>query len=228
MFETILESLLAAHSERKAACFLSALTQSVASTDIQRMGVLIQECYCPYCWADPSDESLRLYKLQTLLREICDTAMNEAVQLRHAMFAWFTNVFVRSKRPAVKEAALSFARGHYLVRRYGAQIVTSEQRLMYVIKAAIDIFDFSIPCTDIGTVVEKPSLEVLQFNKCTPVKIASHAYYKADFGQLPILADALEEGGYKDNRLLDHLRSDQEHWRGCWALDKVLDASVVK
>jgi hypothetical protein len=42
-----------------------------------------------------------------------------------------------------------------------------------------------------------------------------------DAARLGILADALEEAGCADERLLQHLRSAGPHVRGCWALDLV-------
>jgi hypothetical protein len=42
------------------------------------------------------------------------------------------------------------------------------------------------------------------------------------FGDLPVLADALEEAGCTDVNLLTHLRGGGPHVRGCWALDTVL------
>jgi hypothetical protein len=41
--------------------------------------------------------------------------------------------------------------------------------------------------------------------------------------RLAILSDAMEEMGCDDRGLLDHLRSPLPHYRGCWALDVVLD-----
>jgi len=45
------------------------------------------------------------------------------------------------------------------------------------------------------------------------------------FDRLPILADALEDDGCEDRVLLQHLRSDGPHVRGCWAHDLVLGQS---
>lgn len=42
------------------------------------------------------------------------------------------------------------------------------------------------------------------------------------FDRLPILADALEEGGVTDAELLAHCRRPGGHTRGCWAVDVVL------
>jgi hypothetical protein len=39
------------------------------------------------------------------------------------------------------------------------------------------------------------------------------------FGEMPFLADALEDAGCDEDRLLRHLREPGGHLRGCWALD---------
>jgi hypothetical protein len=41
------------------------------------------------------------------------------------------------------------------------------------------------------------------------------------FDRMPVLADALEEGGCTDASALGHLRADGPHVRGCWVLDAV-------
>ncbi len=45
------------------------------------------------------------------------------------------------------------------------------------------------------------------------------------FERLPILADALEEGGVTDAELLAHCRDGTNHLPGCWAVDVVLGRS---
>lgn len=52
--------------------------------------------------------------------------------------------------------------------------------------------------------------------------LARGAYDAKDYTTLPVLADALEELGCNQPRLLAHLRSEATHVRGCWALDLVL------
>lgn len=42
------------------------------------------------------------------------------------------------------------------------------------------------------------------------------------FGNLPVLADALEEGGCGDPVVLGHLRSPGKHRGGCWFVDEIL------
>jgi hypothetical protein len=59
----------------------------------------------------------------------------------------------------------------------------------------------------------------LAWNDGAVPKLARAIYDGSRFGDLPILADALEEAGCANADLLGHCRSDGEHVRGCWALD---------
>jgi hypothetical protein len=54
------------------------------------------------------------------------------------------------------------------------------------------------------------------------VAMAQRIYDTRDFGELPILGDALEDAGCSDQALLDHLRGPGPHARGCWGLDLLL------
>ena len=54
-------------------------------------------------------------------------------------------------------------------------------------------------------------------------QIARGIYEDRAFDRMPILGDALEESGCDQQTILDHCRSGDEHRRGCWALDLVLD-----
>lgn len=53
-------------------------------------------------------------------------------------------------------------------------------------------------------------------------KLARAIYTEGAFHHLPILADALEEAGCNDARILDHLRGPSPHSRGCHVLDAIL------
>jgi hypothetical protein len=44
-----------------------------------------------------------------------------------------------------------------------------------------------------------------------------------DSGQLAVLADALEEAGCGNETILSHCRSPNDHVRGCWLIDSILD-----
>jgi hypothetical protein len=52
--------------------------------------------------------------------------------------------------------------------------------------------------------------------------LAQGIYDARDFDRLPILADALEEGGCTDTVLLNHCRGPGPHALGCWAVDLLL------
>ncbi|MGF1581071.1 MAG: hypothetical protein ACFCD0_17030 [Gemmataceae bacterium] len=56
--------------------------------------------------------------------------------------------------------------------------------------------------------------------------LLAHAIYQRKrFGDLPILADALEEAGCTHEGLLAHCRENQTHVRGCWVIDLLLGNS---
>lgn len=54
------------------------------------------------------------------------------------------------------------------------------------------------------------------------VRLAKTIYDERRYGDLPILADALEEAGCRDGRMLAHCRQLARHVRGCWVLDALL------
>src|SRR5262249_31632937 len=59
-------------------------------------------------------------------------------------------------------------------------------------------------------------------NQGPVVNLAQVIYEEDRFGDLPILADALEEAGCNARDILDHCRGRQAHYRGCWVVDLVL------
>jgi hypothetical protein len=55
------------------------------------------------------------------------------------------------------------------------------------------------------------------------VSLARAMYDSRDFGNMPILADALEDAGCDSDDVLNHCRDPQQvHVRGCWVVDLVL------
>lgn len=60
------------------------------------------------------------------------------------------------------------------------------------------------------------------WNDRTVFRVAQTIYETNQIATLPILADALEDAGYQEAEVLNHLRSPGPHYRGCWALDLVL------
>jgi hypothetical protein len=53
-------------------------------------------------------------------------------------------------------------------------------------------------------------------------KLAASILAERRFGDLPVLADALEEAGCADEAILRHCRDGGEHALGCWVLDRLL------
>jgi hypothetical protein len=60
------------------------------------------------------------------------------------------------------------------------------------------------------------------WNGGTLVRMARAIYDERRFGDLPVLADALEEAGCADDAILAHCRGGVEHARGCWVVDQLL------
>jgi hypothetical protein len=56
----------------------------------------------------------------------------------------------------------------------------------------------------------------------TIVQIAEDIYTERAFERMPVLADALEEGGVTNTEVLAHLRGPGPHARGCHVLDLIL------
>jgi hypothetical protein len=55
--------------------------------------------------------------------------------------------------------------------------------------------------------------------------LARSIYAEKAFGEIPVLADALEDAGCADPAVLAHLRGGDSHARGCWVLDLLLGRS---
>jgi hypothetical protein len=64
--------------------------------------------------------------------------------------------------------------------------------------------------------------EWLRWNDGCVVKMARSIYAEGRFSDLPILADALEDAGCDDPRVLEHCRRPRLHTRGCWLLDGLM------
>jgi hypothetical protein len=54
------------------------------------------------------------------------------------------------------------------------------------------------------------------------MQLAASIYHEHAFDRMPILADALEESGCTDARILKHCRGPGPHVRGCWVVDLLL------
>jgi|GEM_PF-544986 len=57
----------------------------------------------------------------------------------------------------------------------------------------------------------------------TVVTLARGIYEEQAFDRMPILADAIQDAGCENARVLDHCRQVQKHVRGCWVVDMILN-----
>jgi ATP-dependent Clp protease ATP-binding subunit ClpA len=62
----------------------------------------------------------------------------------------------------------------------------------------------------------------LSWNNGAVAKLARVIHDDRRWEDLPVLADALEEAGCTDQKILDHCRRPGKHVGGCWVLDLVL------
>jgi hypothetical protein len=66
---------------------------------------------------------------------------------------------------------------------------------------------------------------LLIWNQGLLSQIAQEIYETRRFGEIPILADALEDAGCRSEAILEHCRSNKPHARGCWVVDLLLGKS---
>lgn len=59
-------------------------------------------------------------------------------------------------------------------------------------------------------------------NDAAAHRIARSIHDERRYGELPILADALEDGGCDSQAILNHCRALGLHARGCWVVDRIL------
>lgn len=63
---------------------------------------------------------------------------------------------------------------------------------------------------------------ILTWNDGTILRLARSISEGGTYQDLPILADALEDGGCSSAAVLAHCRSPDQHFRGCWVIDSLL------
>lgn len=62
----------------------------------------------------------------------------------------------------------------------------------------------------------------MTWNNGAVVSLAHCIYEARAFSRTPILADALEDAGCTDVAILEHLRCEEPHVRGCHVVDAIL------
>jgi hypothetical protein len=86
----------------------------------------------------------------------------------------------------------------------------------------------SVACELLREVIGNPfdqatiNPEWLAWNGGQIVTLAQTIYDEERWQDMPVLADAVEEAGCTDERILAHCRQSDEHVRGCWLVDLLL------
>jgi hypothetical protein len=83
---------------------------------------------------------------------------------------------------------------------------------------------YGLPLADVERVLAELQAEPawLQRRDGASMRIAQQIREDAAFDQLPILADALEDGGCDNAAILRHCRSSGPHQRTCWVIELLL------
>jgi hypothetical protein len=139
---------------------------------------------------------------------------------------------------AVRETEWNARRPHYTAYRENASYWVAQ----YVVEANVRAGDVArlsrelasreemafIQCATIRDIFGNPFRPVtldpiwLAWHDGTIPKLAAMIYNERRFGDLPVLADALEEAGCTNEAILRHCRTPGEHVRGCWVVDLLL------
>jgi hypothetical protein len=83
---------------------------------------------------------------------------------------------------------------------------------------------YGLPDDDVEKVLAKCQIDPtwLTQNDAVVQNMAEHIREKNLYGNLPILADALEEAGCENQEILKHCRENGEHKTTCWVVDLLL------
>ncbi len=158
------------------------------------------------------------------LDEICTaTGKDVRVVLRKAPF-----VFPRNASPAVRWACAA-----------AWTVAEDAERAAWTAEGVANLTELRANCELLRCIVHNPfrpvpsvAPSVLKRDGGLARKLAQAAYDERplpggalDNGRLAVLADALEEAGCTDEKILSHLRAAGPHVRGCWPLDLLLGKS---
>jgi hypothetical protein len=85
-------------------------------------------------------------------------------------------------------------------------------------------FTYGLPLADVERVLSEMQVDPdwLQSNDAAPLRIAQQIRSEREFAHLPILADALEEGGCSNAEILNHCRTSAPHQQTCWVVELLL------
>jgi hypothetical protein len=129
----------------------------------------------------------------------------------------------------LRDPAWFASRAAYLARDYVAENAAPKDRPR--VRATEQLAQWLLFCEVIG--------DPLATARQAPVKLAQHPAIgrllttldsegSLDPFTLLALADAVEEAGCTDQALLSHLRQKEQHFAGCWAVERVAGREMIK
>lgn len=180
---------------------------------IRELGVALRRSEC---FADQKITKSTLNKWHRKVAEVCSSSQDPK--------AWMASKIVRTAclphdLPHLR-CGMSWAELHYPEEVFGSRKgYFSDEWLLKMKHTAVcairDIFG-----NPFRPVIFNPT-----WRTHTVSTLAYAIYDEKEFGRLPILADALQDAGCDNERILSHCRREGFHVRGCWVVDLALNKS---
>ncbi len=148
-------------------------------------------------------------------RAVANAAIGDAKHAAGEARVALVNVACREAKEAARRTRTKAARG----AAYQATTTLSKSTAEAERKAQCDLIRdvFGNPCKPATIPATSPLLRDPLLRG-----MAQSIYEERRFEEVPILADALEDAGCRDEAILSHCRRSGPHVRGCWALDLLL------
>jgi hypothetical protein len=236
--EEMLSSLRGTASDRKLRLFAAACRRIWDwFADSGRRAIEVAERY--------ADGLAELEEVMTVRRETCDQWLEEfsSNSIDNAAYCLFSNQvdsffeLARATADCVREACRNAASvsqavslGYFSSSRPFPLTNRDAETCKNAAQAAYQV-EHIAQCRLLRDIFHGPCSPVFirriwfRWNTGTINKLAQTIYDERRFGDLPILADALEEAGCDNPDVLAHCRQPGEHVRGCWVVDALLGKS---
>lgn len=113
-------------------------------------------------------------------------------------------------------------RGRSAKKRREAEAEENRWRAEQRSLQSLRLRQFCAEFRDVAGFPFRPTLFDPSWRSSSAVPIAKAMYDSRDFSAAPILADALQDAGCAEPEILNHLRAESVHVRGCWVVDALL------
>jgi hypothetical protein len=218
--DRMLESLKGQASDRKLRYFLVACARRVLPTSPDEG--MIEALAVAERFADGIESQHRLSRIRSALKTHHPTRVSQWFPLYtnhiRSVPAWHATrgQIIRASREGARCCAWSSTRRVSFTGSVAMNFPAGELAAQAVLLRDI----FGNPFRPVALAPAWPT-----WNEGALPKLAQAIYEERCFGDLPILADALEEAGCDNADILSHCRQPGEHVRGCWVVDLLLGKS---